>query len=627
MFRNIFFRILPVVAVAFYAGDLCAQSGEAVRALKQGDALREIYRFEDARSAYGKALDCFGDSVLTLKDSLIKMEASDKALLAENGMSMMDFVYSPQVVAKQRFSIDDFFLYYPLRDSSWRRTPCQIDSVPHRISRAVYVPENVDRIHWSAADSEGIRNIYITEYQDTVWSVPSLLNEHITSASDEIFPMLSPDGKTMYFASEGLYGIGGYDIYVTQWDDAVSDWSAPVNMGFPYSSPADDFLLINTDDGQYTIFASNRDCPEDSVWVYVLEYDDMPVRRPVSDSEELRSIAALNPAYMDAEGTSEGVSDILDNAEMRRYMAKMAEVRTLRDSISRCAAVMEDFRIRWAQEADGRGKDALAEKMLMMEAALPLLRDSLDKASALLQQIEMEFLFSGVVIDPDKLLAEADVEMAERPVGYVFSRRAFGGPLALDIRKPEPEFDYSFRILDEGQFAEDNALPKGLVYQIQMFASTSKAGVRQLKGLSPVFESRSASGKYVYRAGLFRTYGDVLANLNAVKKAGFRSAFIVAFNDGKELAVSKAKALESKKKQKETLFHVRIVTKGELDMAIADGIRQQSGGKDIARQDGENGTVTYIVGPFAEEASAESIAGFVRAMGVSSAECIQLSGR
>jgi Tol biopolymer transport system component len=49
--------------------------------------------------------------------------------------------------------------------------------------------------------------------QDTVWSVPRKVEELSTAKSDEIYPMLSPDGKTLYFSSDGLYGLGGYDIY------------------------------------------------------------------------------------------------------------------------------------------------------------------------------------------------------------------------------------------------------------------------------------------------------------------------------------------------------------------------------------------------------------------------------
>ena len=72
-------------------------------------------------------------------------------------------------------------------------------------------------------------------------------------------------------------------------------------------------------------------------------------------------------------------------------------------------------------------------------------------------------------------------------------------------------------------------------------------------------------------------------------------------------------------------FEVRIVpSEGELDMTIAGGIRQQAPGKEISRRDNENGTVVYVVGPFADKEKAENIAGFVRAMGISNASCVKI---
>jgi hypothetical protein len=81
---------------------------------------------------------------------------------------------------------------------------------------------------------------------------------------------------------------------VSAWDEEASDWSVPVNLGFPYSSPADDFLYAASEDGRYVLFASDRDCPSDSVWVYVLEEDNMPVRSEMSDPQQLKNLASMN---------------------------------------------------------------------------------------------------------------------------------------------------------------------------------------------------------------------------------------------------------------------------------------------------------------------------------------------
>lgn len=613
--------IINLIFSVFFSLPLSGQSDEALKEMKRGDLLRESYRFEESLEAYQAAIDILDDSLATNDDSLLKLQVSDRLLMAENGRNMMDFVYKPEVIAKHRFSLDDFFLYYPLPDSSWYRVPCQLDTPGGRYSKAVFVPAGSDAIYWSAPDQEGIRNIYRSEYQDSVWTVPSLLNEQVTSVADEVYPILSADGKKLYFSSAGLYGVGGQDLYVCEWDEVLCDWSVPVNMGFPYSSPADDFLFVDSEDKRYTIFASNRDCTSDSVWVYVLKHDNMPVRKSVTDSDELRELAALNPTD-EREDAPEVEADIPENVDTRRYMGKMSEVRMMRDSIFNLEMKVENLRVQYAQASSADEKAEIEQDILDYELFMPVLQDSLEKASRLLQEIEMEFLFSGVVIDPEKLLAEADREIVGQTADYEFVKNHFGVELSLNILEPEPTFDYSFKILDEGQFAEDNTLPKGLIYQIQVFSVYSKANVKQLKGLSPVFEMVSPKGRYTYRVGLFNTYADVLSHLNAVKKVGFRNAFITASHDGKDITVAKARALESELLEKSSFYEVRIVTgTSELETSIADGVKQQAAGKDIARSLNGDGANVYVVGPFADKETAERLASFVRAMGVSDAEC------
>ena len=578
--------------------------------VSRGDSLRRVYRFDQSLEAYNKALDMVSDTSSVWNDSTAMAAISDLILLSENGKSMTGFVYKPNVVARHMFSKDDFFLYYPLKDRSWRSTPNQLDSVPGLYSKAIYVPAEAESIYFSAADKDGIRNIYMTELGDSLWTVPELINEHLTSASDEIYPMLSSDGKSMYFASKGLYGVGGYDLYVSQWDEDTGDWSVPVNMGFPYSSPANDFLLAGSEDGGYTLFASDRDCPKDSVWIYVLEADNMPVRSEMSDPDELSDLARLELSVsMDV--AEEVKSDIPENADTRRYMDKMAQVRSLRDSISAYEDKMQEYRDRYAVVESEVEKNRLAELILKNESYIPEIQASLEEAMKELQEIEMDFLFSGVVIDADKLLVEAEREVVSEDAGYVFAKMTLGEPLHLDIERPEPEFDYSFRILDTAQFVTDTTIPEGIAYQIQVFSTTIKASEKALKGLCPVFETRSASGRYIYRVGLFNEYKDALANLNAVKRAGFRNAYIVGYVDGKEMSVNKVRTEEKARKETAVeLYRVSIIpTGGVVDSAMIEGIRQQSAGKDVARHDGG-----LVVGPFNNKSQAVALVEFIEVM-------------
>ena len=622
--KRVFFTIYILLTGIFaFPSEAYARADVPDSLIFLGDSLHMQYDFEKALDEYEKALE-----ILEKEDSLRTLPLKDKILLSENGRNMSGFAYSPYVVAKHRFSLDDFFLYYPLQERSWRQVPNQLDSVASRLSKAVYVPEDSRKIYFSSEDEDGIRNIYVTEYQDTVWTRPMLLNEHLVSPADEIYPMVSSDGRTLYFASEGLYGVGGYDIYMSEWSDEDKDWSVPVNMGFPYSSPADDFLLVNTDDGRYTFFASNRECSADSVWVYVLEFDNMPVRKAVEDPLQLRELSLLEPSLYSAMPEEKEVStDIPESVDTRKYMEKMAEVRALRDSLSSYSTLLENERNAFALSNDYAERTRLTDIILRREARIPQLQDSLDRATSHLQKIEMEFLFSGVVIDPDKMMDEADREVVGDATAYTFIRMNPGDPLELKMMEPEKKFDYSFKVLEEGQFAEDNSIPDGIVYQIQIFSAINKATVKNIKGLSPVFERRNAGGRYIYRVGLFNTYNDVLSKLNTVKKVGFRSAFIVAYVDGKEVSVSKARSLEAKAREVQKFYNVVIVPEGELDPVVSEGMRQQAGGKDIARSETEDGKAGYIIGPFGNKAQADSLVSFVSVMGIENVKVTEIENQ
>ena len=616
--QTFFLNIIVALLMPFTAPVLRAQVSVVDSLVCRGDSLRMIYRFEESVAAYSDALEALGDSLLTHQDSVRKLNVSDKMLLSENGQNMTRFVYSPNVIAKHKFSLEDFFLYYPLNDRSWREVPVQLDSFPDKYSKAVYAPAEDKVIYYSAADQDGIRNIYRTTYADTLWTVPTLLNEQMTSASNEIYPVVSPDSKQMYFASEGLYGVGGYDLYVSEWDEAANDWSVPRNMGFPYSSPANDFLLVNSPDGKYTFFASDRECSGDSVWVYVLEYDNMPIRSAMEDPQELLALSLLEPSAAKNDGASADVkSEIPENIDTRNYMDKMAQVRALKDSIAFCESSLADLREKYSLSETDSEKQKLVEQILSNESQIPGLQERLDVAVKELQKVEMDFLFSGVVIDPDKLLAEAEREIVTESPGYVFSKMSMGEPLTLEMEVPKSKFDYSFKILEQAQLAEDMTIPEGIVYQIQIFSASNKASMASLKGLSPVFETRSSSGRYIYRVGLFNTYSDVLAHLNKVKRLGFRSAYIVGYVDGKEMSVSKVRTAEAeRKKAAAALYKVMIIPSGgDPDEAAMAGIRQQAGGKDIARVEGG-----LIVGPFENKTEAVALVEFVEVMGYGDAE-------
>jgi outer membrane protein OmpA-like peptidoglycan-associated protein len=90
------------------------------------------------------------------------------------------------------------------------------------------------------------------------WSSPKNMGEIINTPGDEMSPFIHFDGKTLYFSSDGLPGMGGSDIYFTRMKED-STWSVPHNLGYPINTFSDETGLIIESGGQKAYYSSKRD--------------------------------------------------------------------------------------------------------------------------------------------------------------------------------------------------------------------------------------------------------------------------------------------------------------------------------------------------------------------------------
>ncbi len=101
----------------------------------------------------------------------------------------------------------------------------------------------------------GGTDIYVCLYENGTFSAPKNLGPEVNTFGDEMFPFIHPNG-TMYFASNGHPGMGGLDLFKTQFESG--SWSSPENMNAPLNSSRDDFALILDQDQQTGYLSSNR---------------------------------------------------------------------------------------------------------------------------------------------------------------------------------------------------------------------------------------------------------------------------------------------------------------------------------------------------------------------------------
>jgi len=108
------------------------------------------------------------------------------------------------------------------------------------------------------AGGYGGRDIYrVVKLPNGIWSDPQNLGPEINTPYDEDSPFIAVDNKTLYFASNGINSIGGFDIFVSFRDD-LNNWSVPVNMGYPINSTGDDIYYTTTFDGKRGYLSSFR---------------------------------------------------------------------------------------------------------------------------------------------------------------------------------------------------------------------------------------------------------------------------------------------------------------------------------------------------------------------------------
>lgn len=89
------------------------------------------------------------------------------------------------------------------------------------------------------------------------WTDPVNLGDSINTPGDEKCPFIHYDNQTLYFASNGHVGMGGFDIFYSR---KINDstWSKPVNLGYPINTDVDESSLIVAPSGGTAIFSSDR---------------------------------------------------------------------------------------------------------------------------------------------------------------------------------------------------------------------------------------------------------------------------------------------------------------------------------------------------------------------------------
>ncbi|WP_242693058.1 OmpA family protein [Sabulibacter ruber] len=118
---------------------------------------------------------------------------------------------------------------------------------------------------------QGGEDLWVTKQQDDGnWTAPINLGPKVNTPGRENSPFLHASGNTLYFATDGLQGMGGLDLFKV--DREKDGWGTPVNMGYPLNTHRDENSIFISPDNR-TGYYSGQSAAGGKVEVALLQFE------------------------------------------------------------------------------------------------------------------------------------------------------------------------------------------------------------------------------------------------------------------------------------------------------------------------------------------------------------------
>lgn len=231
------------------------------------------YDFEKAHELYGefrkyreKAGQEPGEDV---EESERRLMAAENALGRVEKITVIDSIAVP---------VDGFYQLYKLPHSAGRiLAPFEMPVEKHRDGTVMaFMNEGQDFMMWGEPDSVG--NVHLVEslrLTDGSWQEPVAIPSFLNKGGYADYPFMMSDGVTLYYASDGDESMGGYDIFVVSRDPQTGEFLQPQNIGMPFNSPYDDFLLAIDEENGVGWWATDRNLLGDKLTIYIYLVNDL----------------------------------------------------------------------------------------------------------------------------------------------------------------------------------------------------------------------------------------------------------------------------------------------------------------------------------------------------------------
>ncbi len=275
-----------------------------------GQELLSQYRFEEADAAFQRELTAAkkaGRDTYDIEDNLRRARLGADML---RGTQRVTFIDSVKTSRETMLSA--------LRLGKGCGTLCAasdiadaLSAAPAGIGSVAYVNALGDKAIIPVSDGKfSERGLAVSYLNGTRWSAPAALPGLDSLEVNMDYPFAMPDGVTLYFAAEGEESLGGYDLFVTRYDTETKSYLRAENLGMPFNSPANDYLLAIDEDARLGWLVTDRNQAADTVCVYTFVPEDVyPVwEMTAANAAEVRR-AAMIASVADTQSDADAVKE------------------------------------------------------------------------------------------------------------------------------------------------------------------------------------------------------------------------------------------------------------------------------------------------------------------------------
>jgi outer membrane protein OmpA-like peptidoglycan-associated protein/tetratricopeptide (TPR) repeat protein len=134
---------------------------------------------------------------------------------------------------------------------------------------------------------------------DGNWTKPENLGNRINTEYEEASIFIHPDGRTLYFSSQGHTSMGGFDIFRATLD-SNGIWGNPVNLGYPINTPDDDVFFVISGSGKHGYYSSFRAEGAGEKDIYMIDFrEDTTETYPPGANKGMAKLTLLKGTVKD----------------------------------------------------------------------------------------------------------------------------------------------------------------------------------------------------------------------------------------------------------------------------------------------------------------------------------------